>query len=482
MPTTGSDLAAHPKSSDLIRGLGLWSAAAIVIGDTIGTGIFLVTSDMARAVGSATLVFAAWLIGGLIVLFGAFCYAELGAAFPKAGGPYVYLNRGLGPLWGFLFGWMSSFLERPVAMATLAAGFLRFLGFLFPIVATPLFTYHVGRYEFTFTAAQPLAAFVVIAVTAVNYLSVRLGGAIQVLLTSLKIGTILVIVVAGVLFGKQHTLAIASGVATPGSGLLGLGPLGWGTIGAVLTALVPAMWAYNGFNDLGDVGEEIQRPEKNIPRAIILGLLTVGGLYLLANVVYFRLLPFEAIAQSQHVASDVVQSFAGSRGAVWLTVAMAISALGALHVVVLTGARIPYAMARDGVFFQFANRIHPSFRTPSGSLIFLGSIAALLALSGTYEELYSLFVFAVWIFFALTAIALLRLRKIEPNLSRPYRAWGYPLTPLVFLAAAIALTANLWMVRPVRSTLGLLVILAGIPFYNRWRKSSRASGSTAQNN
>jgi amino acid transporter len=479
MHTKGSAPSAHPQGSDLIRGLGLWSAVAIVIGDTIGTGIFLVTSDMARAVGSAFLVFAAWIIGGLIVLFGAFCYAELGAAFPKAGGPYVYLNRGLGPLWGFLFGWMSSFLERPVAMATLAAGFLRFLGFLFPVVGAPLFTQHIGRYEFTFTAAQPLAALVVIAVTAINYLSVRFGGAIQVLLTSLKIATILVIVVAGILFGKQHAMAAASAMSS-GFGPLGSGLFGWGTIRAVLTALVPAMWAYNGFNDLGDVGEEIQNPGKNIPLAIILGLLTVGGLYLLANVVYFRILPFAAIGQSQHVASDVVQSFAGARGAAWLTVAMAVSALGALHVVVLTGARIPYAMARDGVFFEFARRIHPSFHTPSGSLVFLGSLAALLALSGTYEELYSLFVFAVWIFFSLNAIALLRLRKIEPNLSRPYRAWGYPLTPLVFLIAAVALTANLWMIRPVRSSLGLLVILAGIPFYYHWCKSPRAPATTTE--
>jgi basic amino acid/polyamine antiporter, APA family len=170
-----------------------------------------------------------------------------------------------------------------------------------------------------------------------------------------------------------------------------------------------------------------------------------------------------------------VQSFAGSRGAFWLTVAMAISALGALHVVVLTGARIPYAMARDGVFFQFARRIHPSFCTPSGSLIFLGSIGALLALTGTYEELYSLFVFAVWIFFALTAIALLRLRKKEPDLYRPYRTWGYPWTPLIFLVTAIALTVNLWMVRPVRSSLGLAAILGGIPFFYYWREFAQTS-------
>ncbi len=250
------------ERSDLVRGLGLWSATAIVVGDTIGTGVFLVASDMARAVGSATLVLTAWIIGGFIVLLGAFCYAELGAAFPKAGGPYVYLSRGLGPLWGFLFGWMSSLLERPVGMATLAAGFMRFLGFLFPVVATPLFTTHLGGYEFTFTAAQPLAALVVILVTAVNYFSVRIGGAIQVLLTSLKIGTILVVVIGGVLFGAKTASHSAPAAAH----------LGLGTIGALLTALVPAMWAYNGFNDLGSLGEEIVQPQKNIPRAIILGL------------------------------------------------------------------------------------------------------------------------------------------------------------------------------------------------------------------
>jgi len=454
----------NPERSGLVRGLGLWAATAVVIGDTIGSGIFLVTSDMARAVGSVALVFTAWILGGVIVLFGAFCYAELGAMFPKAGGPYVYLNRGLGPLWGFLFGWMSAFLDRPVAMATLAAGFLRFLGFLFPVVSTPLFTAHFAGSEFAFTLAQPLAALAVLLVTAVNYLSVKFSGGIQVLLTSLKIATILLIVFGGLFFGAKDAAAVPPLLASVVANRSIIA-----TIGAVLSALVPAMWAYNGFNDLGDVGEEILQPQRNIPRAIIMGLFTVAASYLLANVVYFRTLPLSAIAISKHVASDVVNSIAGSRGAAWLTVAMAISALGALHVVVLTGARIPYAMARDGVFFPFAAKLHPRLRTPCGSLLFLGCIASLLALSGTYEQLYSLFVFAVWIFFALTAIALLRLRIKEPDLDRPYRAWGFPWTPLVFLIAAIALTVNLWLVRPVRSTLGLLVILAGIPFFSRWR-------------
>jgi amino acid transporter len=245
-------------------------------------------------------------------------------------------------------------------------------------------------------------------------------------------------------------------------------------IAALLTALVPAMWAYNGFNDLGDLGEEIVHPQKNIPRAIILGFSVVAGLYLAANLAYFHVLSFAAVAASQHVASDVVQTFLGPRGAAWLTIAMAISALGALHVVVLTGARIPYAMARDRVFFRFTGRLHPSFRTPSGSLLFLGAVATLLALTGTFEELYSLFVFAVWIFFALTAVALLRLRRMEPDLVRPYRMWGFPWTPLVFLVAAVALTVTLWTVRPVRSSIGLLVILAGVPFYYRWRGAAHS--------
>jgi APA family basic amino acid/polyamine antiporter len=460
-----NNLTGSSERPDLVRGLGLWAAIAVVIGDTIGTGVFLVTSDMARAVGTASLVFLAWILGGIIVLFGAFCYAEFGAAFPKAGGSYVYLGRGLGPLWGFLFGWMSSFLERPVAMAALAAGFLRLLAFLFPVITTPLYVGHIAKFDFTIRLAQPLAALVVLIVTAVNYLSIKFSGTVQLLLTSLKMGAILLIVFGGILFGTHHAAASSANSIATSTSLLA-------TIGAVLSALVPAMWAYNGFNDLGDLGEEILQPQKNIPRAILIGLLTIAALYLLANVVYFRTLPFASIAASQHVAADVVQSIAGSRGAAWLTVAMAISALGALHVVILTGARIPYAMARDGVFFQFAARVHPKFRTPGGALIFLGCVSALLALSGTYEELYSLFVFAVWIFFALAAIALLRLRKMEPDLPRPYRAWGYPWTPLIFLVAAIALTANLWMHRPIRSSLGLLVILAGVPFYYRWRKSA----------
>src|SRR5262249_49950925 len=198
------------RRHELVRGLGLLAAAAVVIGDTIGSGIFRVSSEMARITGSTTLVFSAWILGGIIVLFGAFCYAELGAMFPKAGGPYVYLTEGLGPLWGFLFGWMSAFLDRPVAMAALAAASLRFLGFIFPVLSTPLHRFHFGASEFVFTLAQPLAVLVVILVTAVNFLSVRMSGGIQLFLTVIKIGTIVLIVLGGLFFSAKHDVTSVS--------------------------------------------------------------------------------------------------------------------------------------------------------------------------------------------------------------------------------------------------------------------------------
>src|SRR5947209_4770962 len=205
MPVPEATYAGRPQ---LVRGLTLLPAIAVVVGDTIGTGVFLVSSDMARVAGSAPRVLAAWVIGGIIVLFGAFCYAVLGAAFPKAGGPYVYLSRGIGPLWGFLFGWMSSFLERPVAMATLAAGIVRFLSFLIPAIAHPWFTGHVGSYRFIFTTAQPLAAVVVVIATALNYFSVRLSGAIQVLLTLLKVAAIFSSFAAGAPVDSEFILPV----------------------------------------------------------------------------------------------------------------------------------------------------------------------------------------------------------------------------------------------------------------------------------
>ncbi len=451
----------------LIRALGLWSAIAVVIGGMIGQSVFLVASDMARELGSVTGVLAAWVIGGVVVLFGAFCYGELGAALPEAGGEYVYLGRGLSPVWGFLYGWTSSIIMKPGAAAVIAAGLLRFTTFLLPAVADPLFTWHFAipfqsqGYQFTFTAAQPLATAIIVLVTAINYVGVRTAGHFQILLTSLKVMALAAIVILGVTLGKLSGIDLT----------LITSPVHVG-MGAFLTALVPAMAAYNGFQALGPLGGEISNPQRNIPRAAILGSLVVVSLYVLINWSYFHILGFSRVTQSQYVASAAMAQVIGNTGARWMTIAMIVSAFGSLHVNFLIGPRVPYAMARDGRFFAFARRIQPAFHTPSGALIFQGCIAILLVLTGTYQELYSFELFAIWVFFALTAIALIRLRRKEPTLLRSYRAWGYPWTPLAFGVAAAAIAVNLWLIHPVRSSIGLAVMLLGIPFFNFWRRQA----------
>lgn len=463
------------KRLELVRGLGAWASGAIVVGTMIGTGIFLKPAEMAREGRYVSVVFAAWIVGAILSLFGALSFAELGAAIPEAGGEYAYLRRGFGPAWGFLFGWMHSIVGRPSSMSSIAAGLVRFLGFLLPVVATPIFTLHIAipgltswvkPYDFTFTWEQPAAVFWLLLMTGVNYLGVRLGGAVQVFLTAIKIISVL-IVISVALFAP----APAAHAPDP------IWPAAFnGTVfAAFLAALAAALWAYDGWEDLNLVGSEVENPERNFPRALLGGVSLVAVIYLLFSAACLKILPFESVAASQHIASDVVEHVAGRGAAAWITLAMVISAIGSMNSSVLSGARVPYAMARDGIFFKIADGIHPKYRTPARALIFQGVLASLMALTGTFEELTNLFIFASWIFYGLAVVSLFRMRRTEPNLRRPYRCWGYPWVPGTFVAGALALTLNIWWHRPGRSSIGLLLILAGLPFYKLWtaRNSKR---------
>ena len=456
------------KRLELVRGLGAWATMAMVVGHIIGTGVFLVPAAMASATGSVGLVFLVWIVGGALSLFGALSIAELGAAMPEAGGAYVYLKRGFGPVWGFLFGWMNNMVGKPASISTIAAGFLIFVGFFVPGVRTPIFSLHINvpftghSSEFVFTWAQPLAAVAIAFVSFINYLGVRLAGRLQVVLTSLKIGAILAVVILGFLFAGKR----------PPSTQPFLPPsLHLGLLTGFLTAMVGALWAYDGWMDLTFAGSEIVDPQKNIPRAVVGGTVTVGVIYLLANGVYFRVLPIEAVAAAQNVASETVRVFAGARAAAWITAAMVISAFTTLNSSILTGARVPFAMARDRRFFRVTDGIHPRFRTPARSIVFQAVLACIMVLTGQFEDLFSLFIFAQWIFYALAVASVFGSRRKEPNLPRPYRAWGYPVIPAIFVAGALALTVNLWMQRPGRSSIGLLLILAGLLFYNHWKRT-----------
>jgi basic amino acid/polyamine antiporter, APA family len=458
---------------ELVRGLGPWASAAIVVGTMIGTGIFLKPAEMAREGRSVSIVFTAWIVGGLLSLFGALSYAELGAAIPEAGGEYAYLRRGFGPVWGFLFGWMHSIVGRPSSAASISAGMMRFLSFFLPVVAAPIFTVHIAvpglgtwikPYDFVFTWAQPLAVFWLLLMTGVNYLGVRLGGGVQVFLTVIKVISVLIVICVAFLLPSPGTHP-----ADP----VWPSPVNTGLFSALLAALAASLWAYDGWEDLNLVGSEVSDPHRNFPRALVGGVTFVALVYVLFSAACLKVLPFESVARSQHVTSDVVESLLGHGAAAWITLAMVISALGSMNSSILSGARVPYAMARDGIFFKIADGIHPKYRTPARALLFQGVLASVMALTGTFEELTNLFIFSTWIFYGFAVVSLFRLRKTEPDLPRPYRCWGYPWVPGVFVAGALALTLNLWLDRPGRSTMGILLILAGLPFYRWWQKATR---------
>ncbi len=468
------------KRLELVRGLGAWASGAIVVGTMIGTGIFLKPAEMAREGKSVSVVFAAWIVGAILSIFGAFSFAELGAMIPEAGGEYAYLRRAFGPVYGFLFGWMHSIVGRPSSLASIAAGMMRFLSFLIPAIAVPLFTVHIAipgltdwikPYDFVFTWAQPLAVVWLLIMTGVNYLGVRLGGAVQVFLTTIKITSVAIVI--GVAFFSPASSQSGSiqpfwPAARSGGGMI---------FSAFLAALAAALWAYDGWEDLNLVGSEVQNPEKNFPRALVGGVGLVAVIYLLFSAACLKVLPFGSVASSQHIASDVVAQVSGHSAAAWITLAMVISALGSMNSSVLSGARVGYAMARDGIFFKIVGGIHEQFRTPGRSLIFQGILASLMALTGTFEELTNLFIFAGWIFYGSAVVALFRMRKTEPDAPRPYRCWGYPWVPGIFVAGALALTFNIWLERPGRSSIGLLLILAGLPFYRRWNRRALAAGN-----
>jgi len=469
------------KRLDLVRGLGAWASAAIVVGTMIGTGIFLKPAEMAREGKSVSIVFAAWIVGAILSISGAFSFAELGSMIPEAGGEYAYLRRGFGPVYGFLFGWTHSIVGRPSSLASISAGMMRFLSFLFPVVAVPLFTVHIvvpgltgwiKPYDFVFTWAQPLAVLWILIMTGINYLGVRLGGAVQVFLTSIKIMSVAIVI--AVAFFSPAPAARAPDPFWPDMGM------GTGAIfSAFLAALAAALWAYDGWEDLNLVGSEVENPQKNFPRALVGGVGFVAVIYLLFSAACLKVLPFSSVASSLHIASDVVERIAGYGAAAWITWAMVISALGSMNSSVLSGARVGYAMARDGIFFKIADGIHPKYRTPARSLIFQSVLASLMALTGTFEELTNLFIFAGWIFYGFAVVALFRMRRTEPDLPRPYRCWGYPWVPGLFVAGALALTVNIWLQRPGRSSIGLLLILAGLPFYRFWNKSASAASDSS---
>jgi basic amino acid/polyamine antiporter, APA family len=448
---------------ELARDLGVSHAGAIVVGTIIGSGIFLVPSEMMQAVGSAKLVYLAWLVGGLLSFFGALTYAELGAMKPQAGGEYVYVRDGYGPLAGFLYAWTWFIIAKPASIATVTVGLVRILG-TFPVFA--FFSHYAITQPLAVTYGQLVAIAATVLISLLNCLGVKKAGEFQLVFTLLKVAIILGIVVVGFSYGGgswSHFAGVYTGAK--------------GGIAGFMAALVAALWAYDGWNDLNMVAGEIRQPERNIPIALIAGVATVGALYMLVNAAVQFVLPAGAIAMSPRPASDAIGLVWGTLGASVVSGAMAISMLVTLNGTIMSGARVPFAVARDRYFFSALAEVDPRFHTPSVAIIVQAALAILLLLvGGSFRQLFSLAIFAEWLFYMIAGSTIFIFRRRDPQAARPYRVWGYPVVPALFVLASALLLYYTFTDNLLNSAMGCLVILAGVPvFYAFARGRSRES-------
>ncbi len=445
----GSD---DEDAGGLRRSLGLRDAASLVVGTIIGTGVFLKAAPMARAVGSPLAVLVALGAAGMLSFGGALAYAELGAMFPRAGGEYVYLREAWGGRIAFLYGWTRFWIGTPGSIAAYAAGATIFAGGLFPI--------H-GATERAIAACALILGF-----TAVNCLTVAFGGRVQSIMTGLKIA-----IVAGlalmVIFGANGDW-----------GRLGAGTSDW-TPAAFGAAMVAGLWSTDGWNNLPMAAGEVRDPGRVIPRALVMGMLLVLGLYALVNVAYFYALPLDVIQASggddKSVAALAAGTVLGGAGVRVMSAAFVLSALGAMNGSILTSARVPYAMARDGVFFRGLAQVSTRTAVPVRSLLVQGAWACVLASSGSFDQLTDLVIFASWVFYALASAGVLILRRRRPDVPRPFRVPGYPWLPVLFIATAVALMVDLVYLQPLRSAIGLAFIGLGVPVYAAFRRRAAAA-------
>lgn len=437
---------------ELVRALGPWQAASLVVGTIIGTGIFLKTAVMAQTGGSAAWVLAAWACAGALSLFGALTYAELGAMFPQAGGEYVFLRRGYGPGMAYLYGWNRFWIGTPGSIAAYAVGTTTFLGGVLPIDPD----------------SKLVAVGLVVLFTGVNCMNVRTGGWLQTVMTAMK-----VVMIGGLAFGA---LFFARGGDWSRVGDAGAGFPGWSAFGAMVLA---ALWAYDGWNNLPMAAGEVRDPQRNLPRAIVWGALGVFAIYALVNVGYFHALPFAEVAapSSTSIAQKTATQFLGGTAQALLAAAMALSAISAMNGSMLTGARVPYAVARDGLAPRVLAVVAKGARVPVVSVLVQGGLAVLYALSGRFDQLTDAVVFASWLFYGLNAGTVLLLRMREPDRERAFRVPGFPIVPIVFMALALLLLFNAIWASPHASTLGLGMTALGAFVYNVFYRGRAATSS-----
>ncbi len=475
-------------AAELVKGLGLIDATTIVMGSMIGSGIFIVAADVARQVRSPSLFLLTWLVSGLMTVIGAITYGELAGMMPKAGGQYVYLREAFSPLFGFLYGWTLFLVIQTGTLAAVAVGFGKYLGVFVPWVSAERFLLDLGTVHalghpiaLTFSTQQLVAILCLIFLSILNIFGLRTGAWVQNIFTTLKVGALLGLVGLGLAWASRHPLA-ARGAGDSGQGAH------WtlATVTILSVALVGPLFASDAWNNVTFTGAEVINPKRNLPLALFVGTVVVCTLYLACNWAYLRILPFSGVqgggplergimyAAEERVATAAMQVVLGGKGELVMAAAIVISTFGCMNGMILAGARVYYAMSKDGLFFPSVGRVNARYHTPATSLMIQAVWAALLTLTGTYSELLTFVIFAVVLFYILTIAGIFRLRWEQPDAPRPYRAWGYPVLPGLYIAFALFVEWALLTHKTLRSLAGLVIVAVGVPVYYLWRP--RASG------
>jgi basic amino acid/polyamine antiporter, APA family len=457
-----------PAGGQLVRGLKLFDATAIIVGSMIGSGIFIVSADMARALKSPGLLLVAWIIAAVMTILAALSYGELAAAMPHAGGQYVFLREAFGPLFGFLYGWTLFLVIQTGTIAAVVVAFAKFFGLFVPWVSAsniliPLpFGYHLS--------SQHLVAIVVLAVlTLVNCVGLREGKTVQNIFTVAKVGGLLVLVLLGLLLPASPSAVQANmGQFFPSSINLTMLAILGGT-------LVGSLFASDAWNNVTFTGSEIVNPRRNLPLSLLIGTALVSLIYICTNVVYLKVLPLAGIASApeDRVGTLAAQALMGPWGMTFISLAILVSTFGCANGMILAGARVYYAMASDGLFFRKVAKVSPRLHTPVFSLIIQAIWTAVLVLSGTYSNLLDYVIFAALLFYVLTVCGLFVLRRKRPEMERPYKAWGYPVLPGLYILMASLVMLDLLWVKPRFTWPGLIIVLTGVPVFFFWNAARR---------
>jgi len=472
----------------LVRALGLWDSTLLVIGLVIGSAVFLVTggaSGVARLLPTPGLLILGWIAGGLLSFAGALVYAELGAAMPRAGGQYVFLREAYGDLTGFLYGWTLFTVIHTGSLAALAVGYARYFGVFVPalgtdriVAALPLF-----GHTLSISAGQLNAVAVIVFLSIVNYFGVKEGSLFQGIVTLVKIASFAGFILLGIAIGRgswSHLVPLFGAAAgatgseaaatapavTGGAGAFGMGPF--------ILSMIAMLWAYEGWNNITFTAGEIKDPQRNLPRSLILGMSAITLIYVGMNLVYLYAMPIGDMVATDTIGEAAAGRLFGPLGSTLMSLCVLVSVFGCISATVISGPRVFYAMAKDGLFFRRIAAVHPRHRTPAQAILWQCVWSSALCLSGTYDQLYTFVIFAAVLFYALAGASVIVLRRRHPEWPRPYRTWGYPVTPILYVGVSVVVLGNTLINQPVESGWGLAILGCGLPAYAYWRRKRTA--------